>query len=270
MPRTTDLPKAAIVTRYNGGESCGTLAVAYGRAESTMRENLHRWGAAIRRRGPARTYTLDEAFFHSIDTEAKAYWLGFILADGRVGRTGAGNWICRVDLSVRDEGHLRKLAAAVKTTAPIKIGHHGASAYLDLCSVQLCYDLRLLGCTPHKTGKHGTPAIDAELKYHFYRGYFDGDGSLFAVPQIHAWRVDVIGATGFIKEFQNWLVQRAAVKPTKLRQVDCSADVSSLRYTGGPQIERIMRLLYDGANDYLDRKYDRFMELLGRSKRRTT
>lgn len=255
MPRTTDLPKSEIVARYNGGESIAALAASYGRSFATMRENLHRWGAVMRRRGPVRRCEFDESFFSVIDTEAKAYWLGFILADGCVGQTGAGNWVCRVNLSSCDAQHLAKLAAAVGTTTKVKNGHDGASAYLDLCSVQLCRDLQALECGPNKTGRHGIPKIREDLNRHFYRGYFDGDGSLFDMLKAYSWRFDVVGSTKFIAQFQRWLMEHARVAVTKLQRCRCAADVSSLRYSGSKQVARIMSLLYTDATIYLDRKY---------------
>jgi len=265
MPRATNLPKSEIVARYNGGESIEALAAAYSRSGATMRENLHRWGAAIRRRGPTRQYALDELFFSSIDTESKAYWLGFILADGHVGQAGSGNWICRVDLGSCDRHHLEKLAAAIGTTVPVKSGHHGASAYLCLCSARLCLDLQALECSPNKTGRHGTPKIRESLMRHFYRGYFDGDGSLFASLKNDSWSFDVIGPTKFIVAFQQWLMHYVGVSKTALRGMRAGVDVSSVRYQGGRQVERVMRLLYDGATVYLERKFDRFRHLLARS-----
>lgn len=260
MARTTALPKAEIVARYGGGESITALATVYGRSFSTMRENLHRWGAAVRRRGPARTHELDESFFQSIDTESKAYWLGFILADGRVWQTGAGNWVCRVDLAARDATHLQKLATALRSTALVKLGHARKSAYLDLCSRQLCDDLRALECGPEKTGQHGMPALAEALKRHFYRGYFDGDGSLFISSG--SWCVDVIGSTKFIREFQQWLMMHVGVSAVRLRRRRCVAAVSSLRYTGSAQVAEIMALLYTDAAVYLDRKHARVSALL--------
>ena len=264
--RTTKLPKLEILDRYAAGESSAALATAYGRSGATMRENLHRWGAAVRRRGPVRAYALNEDFFQSIRTEEQAYWLGFILADGSVNRTVQ---TCRIDLAVSDKDHLRKLATAVGAEAPIKLAHHGKSAYLDLCSAQLCRDLCALECGPCKTGNHGTPVVAEDLQRHFYRGYVDGDGSLFPVPQIHAWCFDTVGSTRFITEFQHWLIAHANVGKTKLSRARCVSDVSSVRYTGGPQIERIARLLYEGATVFLDRKYQSYLTLLRRPQRRT-
>lgn len=163
MPRTTTLHKAEIVRKYESGESVQALADSYGRSYATMRENLVRWGASLRRRGPPRTYGLREDFFAVIDTEEKAYWLGFAFADGSVVQTGAGNWTFRVELKWPDRKHLHKLTEAMQTDSPVKQGRHRdkrtgrphKSAYICICSARLCRDLIQLGCIPNKTCRCG-------------------------------------------------------------------------------------------------------------------
>jgi len=264
MGRTTTLPKATILARYEAGESVQALAAAYSRSFGTMRENLHRWGAVVRRRGPARTYTLDETFFESIDTEAKAYWLGFAYADGGVRQMQAGNWIFRVELQRSDEGHLHKLRTALQSNAPVKPSQHGedAAAYIDICSLTLCQDLIRHGCVPDKTYVGlSTPTLPPELYRHFYRGLTDGDGGLRPWEKNHNWIFDTVGDPELMHDYQDWLVANAGVAKTALIFKRITATV---QYTGGTQIERIARLLYDDATVFLDRKYAAYLALLRR------
>lgn len=256
-----DLPTAEIEASYLAGETLAELATAFDCSEWTIKHRLRQQGVKLRRRGPARTYTLNEAFFDAIETEAPAYWLGFLLADARVSRTVAGNWVCRVDLGVVDRGHLEKLRDSVGSNAPLKPGHDGESVYIDLCSVQLCRALLDLECGPDKTGKHGTPAISEAVQHHFYRGFSDGDGSLFYMPQIHAWRYDAIWSPRFITAYQQWLIRRAGVSKTKLIVPKNSPTSLCMRWTGGPQIVRICDVLYAGATVFLDRKFEKYNEL---------
>lgn len=253
-----------MVARYRDGATIDAIAKQHTCSAWTVRDQLRRHGETLRRRGPKRTYTLNEEFFESIATEAQAYWLGFILADGRTSQTGAGNWVTRVDLGVIDRGHLVKLLDAVGSNAPVKPGHDGQSAYVDLCSVALCRQLLALECTPDKTGNHGTPVIPASLQHHFYRGYSDGDGSLFWMPQARSWRYEAVGSPRFVEQFQQWLITRAGVGETKLIR---RPPVASLRYTGGTQIERICRVLYDNATICLDRKHEEYRRVLTRKRR---
>ena len=262
--RTIPLPDVEIADRYQKGETISQLAVSFDVSDAVIKKRLQQQSEKLRRRGPGRTYTLNEEFFDVIETEDQAYWLGFLLADARVSRTGAGNWVCRTNLAAVDKHHLYRLAKSVGSDAPVKPGHDGESAYLDLCSVKFCQRLVSLECGPDKTSKHGTPLVPESLKHHFYRGFFDGDGSMFEMPTIKAWRFDVLGSPKFIAEFQNWLMPRAKVSKAKILTPKNSPPSRSLRYTGGPQIERICRVLYQDATLYLPRKYERFQQLLAR------
>lgn len=260
------LPVAEIVVGYRDGATLEELADIHGCSAWTIKHRLRLAGESLRRRGPRRTYTLNEEFFDDINTEAQAYWLGFLLADGRVGG-GEGNFYCTLNLGVIDRLHLVKFAAAVNSNAPIKPGNDGESAYIVLCSAKLCRSLISLECGRDKTCKHGTPTIPKDLQHHFYRGFFDGDGSIFPMPKNHSWRFDVLGSPRFIRRFQNWLMDRAAVGRTKLLTPHNCPGARSLRYTGGKQIERICRVLYEDATIWLPRKYDEVQKLYARRKK---
>ena len=99
------------------------------------------------------------------------------------------------------------------------------------------------------------------LLRHFYRGFVDGDGSLYPVFGCGSWRFDALGSPKFIRQFQQWLVVNAGVSYTKLLTPDNSPASLVVRYTGGPQILRIASLLYTDATVYLARKYAQFCKL---------
>ena len=69
-----------------------------------------------------RKYDVDTNYFDIIDTEEKAYWLGFIYADGFVTH-GTNTDVLRFGISITegDTNHLEKLKMAINAEAPI---HH--------------------------------------------------------------------------------------------------------------------------------------------------
>ena len=251
-----------LVQRYQAGETIQALADVTGISFATMRDNLHAWGADIRRTGPERTYTLNETFFDVIDTEEKAYWLGFLLTDGSVSYSKVGQFRLRLELQQRDSGHIAKLLKALGSDFEIKPGAH-SSVYAEFDSAHLCRALSTLECFPNKTCRHGTPILPEHLYRHFYRGATDGDGSILHIPQILAWRWEVTGSPRFIHDLQTWIVCNAGVSVTKLFD---HGRAQTVRYTGGTQIERICRLLYEGATVYLDRKYAIYQQVLVRRR----
>lgn len=222
-----------------------------------MLANLRRWGATIRRRGPARKYALDEAFFDCINTEEKAYWLGFLLADGCVQQTRAGNWTVRLELASRDKAHLVKLTAALRCDAPIRFGHHGRSVRLVACSRKLCQALCRLECFVRKTGKHGLPRISTTLLPHLFRGYFDGDGWLSKHKK--SWILGIVGSPKFVLAFADWLENRLGFRPSFQRKRGLAWEI---RYTGNRHVHAIVDLLYSDAEICLTRKHTRVKRLL--------
>ena len=62
-------------------------------------------------------YSVNENYFSVIDSEEKAYWLGFIAADGNIG----GIYDFRIELQKQDLSHLEKLKVALNSTHPIKL-----------------------------------------------------------------------------------------------------------------------------------------------------
>lgn len=68
-----------------------------------------------------RLYSLDENYFNSIDSEDKAYWLGFIFADGCISVSEGIERIFSIRLSVRDIMHLEKFKVYIKTNKPIGV-----------------------------------------------------------------------------------------------------------------------------------------------------
>lgn len=65
-----------------------------------------------------RKYKLDEECFKTIDSEAKAYWLGFLAADGYI----CSSKVVGCKLGIKDVEHLKKLGMFFKTDMPIYLG----------------------------------------------------------------------------------------------------------------------------------------------------
>lgn len=126
-----------------------------------------------------RKYFLNENYFESIDSENKAYWLGFIAADGCVyidSRKKTRKTL-RIELSKKDVEVLEKFKKDLKSEHPVKFWKKRESVSLSITCKKLVNDLINLGIVPKKTFKLNFPNIKKKYYNHFIRGYFDGDGS---------------------------------------------------------------------------------------------
>ena len=124
-------------------------------------------------------YTYNKKFFKEINTEEKAYWAGFIAADGNIRKDFLK---MRIELNIQDYSHLEKFRKSINGDNPIResIRPSNHSCYIDVNCKEFCLDLNNLGIIPNKSLKLkiNFDLIPKELRRHFIRGYFDGDGSI--------------------------------------------------------------------------------------------
>lgn len=126
-----------------------------------------------------RKYHFDDRFFEKIDSEEKAYWLGFLTADGCLYHHKT-SYDIQFNLNEKDIDHLMNFAQSIKSDKQpklVKQGKHNC-AFFRISSKRMFDNLHTLGITVKKTGKEIIPNIPYDLIRHFIRGYFDGDGCI--------------------------------------------------------------------------------------------
>ena len=265
MAKKFILDEPAVLVAYHSGLTTPELGRQLGCSYMTIWRCLKRVGAPIRRSGPHRTYRLNETFFDEIDTEEKAYWLGFLLADGCVRQTKNRGWRISCALATKDREHLVRLAKALETDSPVRRAKGGKSYCLTLWSATLARGLISQGCIPRKTCVHGTPKLSRWLQHHFYRGFTDGDGSFYQEARSAHWNYSILGSPEFIRDYQRWLMRRVGVRATKLDE-HTRCPLLIMKYGGGCQVQAIGDHLYENATIYLPRKYELYQQI---SKRNT-
>lgn len=213
-----------------------------------------------------RTYALDDYFFDVIDTEAKAYWLGFITADGCV-RAGkiANGWqrhSVAVKLKAADAGHLEKLKADMAAEGPVYLVPQRTSGHpaveITLSSPHLTESLIRLGVTPRKSLTVKPWSGPGELMRHYWRGMVDGDGSIVRHPGREKWNLVLVGSEACVEAFRVWAVTVTGSAARKRPQGNI------WRWTAGglASPQALAREMYGGATVYLDRKYELALQLM--------
>src|SRR5690349_15666239 len=146
-------------------------------------------------------YSLNHDFFSSVDTEEKAYWLGFITADGCIPDDGKNT--LAVELKAPDATHLQKLCDALGSDRPILSAGRGCvKVYFG--SWQLVEDLKLLGVSHRKSHSVRPWAGPAHLIPHYWRGMVNGDGTISPHRVRDKWTVGLCGSVYCVTEFCNW------------------------------------------------------------------
>lgn len=216
------------------------------------------------RRGHNRKYRLDERFFQKIDAEEKAYWLGFIAADGHVGRT----YVVFI-LQARDRAHLEKFRTSLQTDTKITM-HQSAARKIDgrrlppttdcriyVTSRNMVDDLASLGLAGRKAKRLRPPTIPANMERHFWRGVIDGDGSISRCGGL--WHLSLVGTRAMVSAFDRFLQRTIHRLPTKFRNYDGAWRIG---YGGKRVIQKIVGLLYGGCTVALSRKEALVKEVL--------
>lgn len=225
-----------------------------------------------------RMHNLNENFFEVIDTEEKAYWLGFIMADGCVTRTTntTNNKPNRLsfNLSSVDHNHLEKFTRALnssaKVTEVIPKGSYSNNpiSRLSINSVKLCSDLAKYGILERKTGSECVPDFEPCTLRHFIRGFFDGDGYVtYNRNRKHEIVSPVVGFTSneqFLVQIKDIFKTNCCItgNPSVIRETRNNAKAWYIAYGGKQDVKNIHKFLYKGATIFLDRKYTKFNQLL--------
>ena len=221
-------------------------------------------GVQLRSLSESHSLPVDSNYFDEINAEEKAYWLGFIYADGYVTKNIFG-----IKLHEKDEEHLEKLKECLKSTHHIghyinKTGfskHEVGTPYCSLTIVneQLVRGLVKQGVLYNKSATIPFPTeeiVPAPLLHHFVRGYFDGDGSVYGSVKAPAASFD--GNQGFISTLLEVIRN---VTGTKCN-VQPDHSIFCIKLGGRNIIQKLYDYMYSDATVFLGRKKQRFEEIL--------
>lgn len=252
-----------LINLYKSGTSLREMVTITGYSRGFLSKTLKANNVSIRDNTlNSRKYNHIENYFEDIDTEEKAYWLGFMYADGYITNNSFGFSINSIDIN-----HAVKFNKSLQANNPIR-EYKGTGYSKDsivcrtlLTSAKTVNDLIAKGCIRNKTLQLKFPTEDIvpkHLIHHFIRGYMDGDGSInyHNRGNYQAWQVGFIGQEDFlnkIKEFFNKSELKLSTKDNITYQIN---------FTGNKQVKHILNILYRDATIYLDRKYDKYKEFM--------
>lgn len=211
----------------------------------------------------------NNTFFDTIDTEEKAYWLGFFYADGCLYSNGK---TASIMLTANDDSHLIKFADIFGLSIRRETAYHNRvdkfynSVRCILNSKYLCDSLLAKGVTHRKTSTATgeiLKSVPDSLIHHFIRGYFDGDGHIGKVSHVGKieateHRFVLCGTQSFLLAVSNLMASKLGLRAP---EPFCNTGVYRLQWGGVWQINRIREWLYKDASICLERKKLRFDEV---------
>ena len=268
-PRIVDMPNKLV---ESGFIKCSERYVKYVLEKNNIKKE---------KCGRKKKYSIDENYFEVIDSEDKAYFLGFIYADGCVYERKKGNSIERslsIKLNERDVEILEafkfysKSNHSIAKSTVITNGTTSNIAAIQIYSSKIFLDLLNKGCFPNKTCKIKFPDTDivpSELIPHFIRGYFDGDGCITgrittddqknAINILHP-----VCSFESNEEFLDGIKSNLPIEITSnnnnkyyKRREHCKS--SSFRIQSVSNVLLFYNFIYSNSTIFLNRKKDRFL-----------
>lgn len=271
---------------YLSGKAIVTIATEMNTDKGTLRREIMNMGI-LRTKGEAQRLCMGISYVRSnafnILTPEALYWIGMLYADGFIENKTP---VLGIALAETDKGHLEKfnqfLGGQLKvsdvtpkiTDRRLKgqVTFGGKMFRVKVADRQLYDRLKQLGFTANKTYEIVPNDL---LKYSrdFWRGAVDGDGwfskstvTVFneALQKNKTYEYPKIGLSG------NKATIEAFLKFIELSGIECQSackkaprenELYSMDSAGKPAIA-IMNLLYKDSTVYLERKYNKYLEMI--------
>lgn len=220
-----------------------------------------------------RKYNYNESYFDNIDTPEKAYWLGYIAADGcirkvRNNKTNTSENRLKFCISIQDKDHLCIFRDSI--CPELKIKDHitylkATNKYYQGCSLtvyntHIVNSLLALGIEQNKSTKEKMPLLKKEFQRAFILGYFDGDGCFSywssALNGLQ-YEVTIVGSETIVNQIGD-IIKEAIGLEKHIRQ---DGKIYTLVYTLN-NATQLMEWLYKENIPFLQRKFNKYKEYL--------
>lgn len=274
--RLTSQQKVDLLNEYQNSEITGVqLAKKYGITNEAVYGHLNRAGIKNRNKEKySKRFSLDENFFERVDTEEKAYFLGFLYADGC--NKEYANCVS-LELQFRDSYIIDVFNKAINSDRKPyfkkrKKENHSDSVCLSIINKKFSLDLVELGCVRAKSLILKFPTeeqVPKHLQRHFIRGCFDGDGGIDfknkACPQA---MIRIASTNDFCQGIAKIVKESIGIE-AKIYKVKANDVTKLFTVSGNKKARAFMDWLYNNSGTHLrlSRKYEKYQTIkVGRIK----
>lgn len=264
--------KPEIIEKYKTGKyNCVSLAEEYGYKSTSVRYLLKSLNIPIISNQSIikRKYKINENYFDVVDTEEKAYFLGFLYADGNISKRDNA---ISLALEYGDKEILEKFNVSIESDKPIYFCKRGKPHHKDLCKLSIVsknikQSLINLGCHPNKTFTLEFPTekqVPKELLRHFLRGIWDGDGCFSIGLYKNKYRrliATIISTENMCNGIKEYLYNEILINSTVSFPKALSKTTRRLSFCGILQVFTFLNWIYCDSNIFLSRKYKKYMNI---------
>ena len=270
MTTMSDSEVEQSVQLYQQGYSAAAICKEVGYTPHTILKALRELGITIRSKG-GYCAPWNERYFQDIDTERKAYFLGYLMADGNVTIRHNSQPAISLEIHEKDKHILDVLKEELQTNNSVSLSCKGRTTYtLRVHSNLMARDLAKYGIVPHKTGIEQIPVslLKEEFIQHFIRGFFDGDGwfSISYYGNCPKMAIGFAKNITMLTDIRNYLHKKLGVTLVKVHEYNDLTKgylgYGMLMFTKRQNVLDIGNFMYKNATIFLDRKYEVYKRML--------
>jgi hypothetical protein len=240
---------------YNNKLTIKQCVFKYNSSKSTIINLLKKRGYGGRKRESYNNnkYECDESFFEKIDSHEKAYWFGFIAADGNI-----YNQKLQIGLNKKDENHLLKFCQRIKYSGPLY--NDRSMKKLMICRKKIVKDLKNLGLIENKTYSIDGCIFDkipSAFEKSAILGYIDGDGSFSVIKKTGITRFSIVGNEPFLLYLSKFFDKNGLKMSCPKKDKRTVQTFYSSIHLCGDRLDIFLDCIYGGSEDFLKRKRDK-------------
>lgn len=250
-----------IIKMYNNNQTQKEIANKFNVSRNVIKRVLLENN--IKLRNKTTKIKKDQNIFQVIDNSEKAYWLGFLAADG-INYRREGNATVGLNLHQKDKQHIEKFKSFCNADGKIidYVSNAGFSnntpmSKFYIYSIQMSDDLTAKGVPPKKSLILKPPNIEEKYYLPYICGYFDGDGSINKTSQYNNYSLSIQGT----KEILEWINSICNISTHLEKRNNNDINSYYIRCGGTNKPYAILKKLYESCETHLERKYSIYKNL---------
>lgn len=257
--------------RHQEGEPIVSLAKEFNVTRATLRKRFVLANLEYRRIFSNKE--INRRYFNNIDTELKAYLLGFIAGDGSVKMVNTYGTLS-IDIQERDSYILdwakQEIAPNLKITTVPEKGNQVERKKLTITSYHIVKDLEDKGIIANKSYlPFNFSNVPQNMQRHVIRGLLDADGCVWK-NEFNKPRANIVSTSLILLEqIQEWL-SVVDIHSTLVLSSSKKTQLYRISVYSKKDIIKLIEYLYKDSKYYLSRKYNKFCcdntELTSKSK----